>query len=83
MKFNREPVVVNEQNSMSSVDDERDGPLMGAKSPGVRRIEALAAQIGPVDRIFIFIGIFLVAYAYGLDGTIRYTYQVHIPHPLP
>ncbi|KAF5496474.1 Siderophore iron transporter 1 [Colletotrichum fructicola] len=28
-----------------------------------------------VDRVFIFFGVFLVAYAYGLDGTLRYAYQ--------
>ncbi|EMT68006.1 Siderophore iron transporter 1 [Fusarium odoratissimum] len=27
------------------------------------------------DRIFIFFGVFLIAYAYGLDGTVRYAYQ--------
>ncbi|KAF7561933.1 hypothetical protein G7046_g2232 [Stylonectria norvegica] len=45
------------------------------KSPGVVRIEAITASITFTDRIFIFIGVFLVAYAYGLDGTLRYTYQ--------
>ena len=28
-----------------------------------------------VDRVFLFLGVFIVAYAYGLDGTLRYTYQ--------
>ncbi|KYK57404.1 hypothetical protein DCS_04413 [Drechmeria coniospora] len=45
------------------------------KSPGVVRVEALASCITFTDRILIFVGIFLVAYAYGLDGTLRYTYQ--------
>ncbi|KAF2825944.1 siderochrome-iron transporter-like protein Sit1 [Ophiobolus disseminans] len=49
--------------------------LIGAKSPGVARIEALNAHTSFVNRCFIFVGIFLVAYAYGLDGTLRYTYQ--------
>ncbi|KAF2686870.1 siderochrome-iron transporter-like protein Sit1 [Lentithecium fluviatile CBS 122367] len=49
--------------------------LTGTKSPGVLRIEALAAHISLLDRISIFIGVFLVAYAYGLDGTLRYAYQ--------
>jgi SIT family siderophore-iron:H+ symporter-like MFS transporter len=52
--------------------------LLGKKSPGVQRIEAISAHFGLVDRIFVFIGIFLIAYAYGLDGTIRYIYQVSI-----
>lgn len=50
-------------------------PLIGAKSPGVARIEALNAHTSFVNRCCIFFGIFLVAYAYGLDGTLRYTYQ--------
>lgn len=57
--------------------EENDGstPLIGKKSPGVVRIEALAAHISFYDRIAIFFGVFLIAYAYGLDGTLRYTYQ--------
>src|SRR4051812_13009064 len=50
-------------------------PLIGAKSPGVARIEALNAHTSFINRCCIFFGIFLVAYAYGLDGTLRYTYQ--------
>lgn len=45
------------------------------KSPGVVRIEAINAAMTRTDRIFIFIGVFLVAYAYSLDGTLRYAYQ--------
>ncbi|KAE9569200.1 Siderophore iron transporter 1 [Colletotrichum fructicola] len=48
---------------------------MGEKSPGVVRIEALSQAMTRVDRVFIFFGVFLVAYAYGLDGTLRYAYQ--------
>ena len=50
--------------------------LLGGKSPGVRRIEAISTQFTTADRVFVFIGIFLIAYAYGLDGSVRYTYQV-------
>ncbi|KAF1850950.1 major facilitator superfamily protein [Cucurbitaria berberidis CBS 394.84] len=50
-------------------------PLIGAKSPGVVRIEAISAHITFTNRIFIFFGLFLIAYAYGLDGTLRGTYQ--------
>ena len=53
----------------------RRAPIFGEKSPGVVRIEALTSVITRVDRCFIFFGIFIVAYAYGLDGTLRYTYQ--------
>jgi MFS transporter, SIT family, siderophore-iron:H+ symporter len=51
------------------------GHILGAKSPGVARIEAVSSQLTLADRIFLFIGVFLIAYAYGLDGTVRYTYQ--------
>jgi SIT family siderophore-iron:H+ symporter-like MFS transporter len=49
--------------------------LLGAKSPGVARIEAVSSQLTTADRVFLFLGVFLIAYAYGLDGTVRYTYQ--------
>ncbi|KAK0648047.1 major facilitator superfamily domain-containing protein [Cercophora newfieldiana] len=45
------------------------------KSPGVRRAEALAAVLTRWDRFFIFFGIFLLAFAYDLDGILRYAYQ--------
>ncbi|KKA28124.1 hypothetical protein TD95_000994 [Thielaviopsis punctulata] len=47
------------------------------KSAGVARIEALSAQLTLTDRVFLYLGVFLVAYAYGLDGTLRYTYQTY------
>jgi SIT family siderophore-iron:H+ symporter-like MFS transporter len=49
--------------------------LVGGKSPGIRRVEATSAQFTALDRIFIFIGVFLIAYAYGLDSSVRYTYH--------
>ncbi|KAK2039218.1 major facilitator superfamily transporter [Colletotrichum somersetense] len=54
---------------------EHSGDIIGEKSPGVVRIEALTSAITRTDRVFIFFGVFLVAYAYGLDGTLRYAYQ--------
>ncbi|KAL3480549.1 major facilitator superfamily domain-containing protein [Aspergillus californicus] len=44
-------------------------------SPGVKRIELLNSQLGLYGRIFMFFGIWLVAYVYGLDGGVRNTYQ--------
>ncbi|KAI1945320.1 ferrioxamine B transporter [Ophidiomyces ophidiicola] len=49
--------------------------LLGEKSQGVQRVEAISQHFKLSDRILFFFGIFLIAYAYGLDGTIRYTYQ--------
>ncbi|KAJ6016329.1 hypothetical protein N7540_010920 [Penicillium herquei] len=46
-----------------------------AKSPGVARIEAINASLTRNDRIMMFLGVFLVGYAYGLDSQVRSTYQ--------
>lgn len=54
----------------SAADTVRD-----MRSPGVARISAISSVITNRDRVFIFLGVFLVAYAYGLDGTVRYVYQ--------
>ncbi len=48
-----------------------------AKSPGVQRIEIVSSQYGKTGLAFLYLSIFLVSYAYGLDGTIRYTYQAY------
>ncbi|KZM19443.1 transmembrane transport [Ascochyta rabiei] len=61
--------------SKSITPIDKPAPLMGTKSPGVARIEALNAHTSRVNRFFIFFGLFIVAYAYGLDGTFRGTYQ--------
>ena len=62
--------------SLPSRDHDIDRrPLIGIKSPGVARIEALSEHITFANRCFIFFGVFLIAYAYGLDGTLRYSYQ--------
>lgn len=47
----------------------------GDKSPGVRRIEAISNSFTSWHRYVLFISILLVAYAYGLDGSVRYIYQ--------
>lgn len=49
--------------------------LLGAKSPGVARIEALSAHFTLWDRVALFVGVFIIAYSYSLDSTIRGTYQ--------
>lgn len=56
--------------------DESQTVLTGEKSPGVARIEAINRHLTTHDRIALSIGVFLIAYAYGLDSTVRYTYQV-------
>ncbi|KAL3457410.1 major facilitator superfamily domain-containing protein [Aspergillus heterothallicus] len=44
-------------------------------SPGVKRIELINQQFGLWARVALFSGIWLIAYVYGLDGTVRYVYQ--------
>jgi hypothetical protein len=60
----------------SEADNPYQGGILGKKSPGVQRIEAISAHLTLTDRIFVFFGVFLIANAYGLDGIIRFTYQV-------
>ncbi|CAI1969426.1 hypothetical protein SEUBUCD646_0E00190 [Saccharomyces eubayanus] len=46
--------------------------------PGVRNIEIYAEQYSrPLYRVGLFFSLFLIAYAYGLDGSVRYTFQAH------
>ncbi|KAK8194826.1 major facilitator superfamily domain-containing protein [Phyllosticta capitalensis] len=59
----------------STSSDQHEFQLLGATSPGVKRIEAIAAHLTLFDRVFLFIGVFLIAYAYSLDASVRSTYQ--------
>lgn len=52
--------------------------LLGEQSPGVQRVQIIAQHFTLPNRILFFFGIFLIAYVYGLDGTLRTTFQVHI-----
>jgi SIT family siderophore-iron:H+ symporter-like MFS transporter len=58
------------------VSDDSAKHIYGSKSLGVKRIEAISAEFTGLDKIILFSSIFLIAYVYGLDGTIRYAYQV-------
>lgn len=58
-------------------------PADSSASPGVVRIAAIGRQLTVWDRVALFIGVFLIAYAYGLDGQIRNTYQARPPLRLP
>lgn len=53
--------------------------LTGKTSPGVKRMEVISKHITFKDRILLFIAIFVLAYAYTLDNTLRYTFQVTPP----
>ncbi|OQE20379.1 hypothetical protein PENSTE_c013G10319 [Penicillium steckii] len=75
--------VVAKKSSEKQVDSHaaptREVRLLGEGSPGVRRIEIVASHFRLVDKVFLFLSIFLVAYVYGLDGTPLATesYQEH------
>jgi MFS transporter, SIT family, siderophore-iron:H+ symporter len=58
-----------------SASKRRGSHAVDEKSPGVARVEAISSILTTKDRIALFLSIFLIAYAYGLDGTLRYTYQ--------
>lgn len=62
--------------TLSPTHNDNEGrTLLGKKSPGVARIEAISATFTKADRISLFLGIFLLAYCYTLDGVLRYAYQ--------
>lgn len=44
-------------------------------SPGVARIEATAEHLTTTNRACILFGVLIAAWAYGLDNTLRITYQ--------
>ena len=71
----------------NNVHDDDVPLLVGETSPGVKRMEVLAAHITTVDKAFIMVCLFLIAFVYSLDGTLRYVYQVcfdsFIPKLLP
>ncbi|KAH8710046.1 siderochrome-iron transporter-like protein Sit1 [Phaeosphaeriaceae sp. PMI808] len=71
----KDGVIIDTNNVKSGALTPDSTALVGSKSPGVARIEALNAHISFANRCWIFFGIFLVAYAYGLDGSLRYVYQ--------
>ncbi|KAK3192361.1 ferrioxamine B transporter [Lecanicillium sp. MT-2017a] len=70
-----------EQNAATSgqdatnTTDNAEITLVGNTSPGVRRMEAVSEHLTPVTRAILFVGIFIVAYVYSLDITLRYAYQ--------
>ncbi|OZJ05133.1 hypothetical protein BZG36_01348 [Bifiguratus adelaidae] len=56
---------------------ETETTVSSSKSPGVRRIEAIASSFTVVSFTILFVGIFLTAYVYGLDGQTRGVYQTY------
>lgn len=44
-------------------------------SPGVTRIEAIAEHLTTANRTYILFGVLIAAWAYGLDSTLRSSFQ--------
>lgn len=58
-----------------------DRNIIGDDCPGVLRAEVLRNHLTLKDRIYIFVSLFLLAYVYTLDGTLRSVFQVsHLNH---
>jgi len=62
-----------------SHDEDDHITLLGKTSPGVQRMEILAAHVTKTDKAFIMVALFLVAFTYSLDSALRYVYQVCLP----
>ncbi|OAQ61767.1 siderochrome-iron transporter (Sit1) [Pochonia chlamydosporia 170] len=63
------------KNPAEGDDHDESVSLFGSTSPGVRRMEAVAQHINLPGRVILFVGIFVVAYVYSLDISLRYAYQ--------
>lgn len=74
-------VTVGSQQSSDTASEEIE--IFGNTSPGVLRMEKLREKITRRDRIFIFASLFIIAYVYGLDSTLRFIYQVRTTSTLP
>lgn len=49
--------------------------ISGGRAAGVARAEAISAQLSSMERFWVFSGIFLTGYAYGLESQVRSTYM--------
>ncbi|PNY24610.1 Ferrichrome-type siderophore transporter [Tolypocladium capitatum] len=50
-------------------------PPIRSRAPGVARMEIISSQLTALERVWLFCGIFLVGYAYGLESQVRSAYQ--------
>lgn len=57
----------------TSYDDSTLKPSL--RSSGVERMAAVSASFSTADRVWLFVAIFLVGYAYGLESQVRSAYQ--------
>ncbi|CAL9727721.1 siderophore iron transporter Arn1p [Monosporozyma unispora] len=74
----QEPIFL--QNTVTDTDEKsgvnQSGTTQYSDIKGIRSAQLYAKHYShPFYRVALFFSIFLVAYAYGLDGMVRYTYQ--------
>lgn len=50
------------------------GTAVARRAAGVARMDAVTSQVTPMQRFWLFFGIFVVGYAYGLESQVRSTY---------
>lgn len=63
-------------NDRSSLYSTRSLPgAVRSRAPGVARMEIITSQLTNTERAWLFFGIFLVGYAYGLESQVRLAYQ--------
>lgn len=58
-----------------SINSRTNRASIDSVSPGVARIEATVEHLTSANRAWILFGVLLIAWAYGLDGTLRVAYQ--------
>jgi len=69
---------IKKENTTRSEVSLADGEASSLKDAGVNNIKVYSEQYKqPVYRAMLFFSLFLIAYAYGLDGNIRYTFQAY------
>lgn len=56
-------------------NDGQDDYQRPARSAGVARMATISSRLTSTQRVILFISIFLVGYAYGLESQVRSTYQ--------
>ncbi|KAL0936158.1 MFS sit siderophore-iron:H+ symporter [Colletotrichum truncatum] len=71
------PLLESEHNAGGTISrpSETDTATQVHTSSGVARSDTVATHISQTERIWLFVGVFLVGYAYGLDSQVRGTYQ--------
>ncbi|KHN97436.1 ferrichrome-type siderophore transporter [Metarhizium album ARSEF 1941] len=73
-RLSRSSQRAHEQTSLLS-SSESDAGCGPSRARGVVRMEMVASQLTTSERAWLFFGIFLVGYAYGLESQVRATYQ--------